>query len=349
VQYVKLILITLIAVLSSYANLGKGAQEGELKQGMVNPGYQEQLEWFKHSFLDLREDIEEATAADKRLMLYFYQDGCPHCKKLLQDNFGQREVVQKTRQYFGLIAINMWGDREVVDLQGNVTSEKRFARDLEVMFTPTLLLLNEEGEIVLRVNGYYAPHRFLAAVDYVGRKQEENTSFRTYLAGLTPEKASGQFHNSPDFLQPPYRFERPSSGDAKPLLVLFEQRVCAACDELHLDILAREESRELLKSFDVALLDLWASEYIESPQGKRLPITQWASALDVKYAPSLVFFDQDGREVFRTEAYLKAFHIQSVLNYVASKAYLKEPEFQRYIEERAARLRASGVEVNLME
>lgn len=348
-QYLKVILIIFIALLSSYSILGKGAQEGALEQGMVNPGYQEKPEWFKQSFLDIREDIEEATSAGKRLMLYFYQDGCPYCKKLLQDNFGQREVSQRTRQYFDLIAINMWGDREVVDFQGNMITEKLFARDLKVMFTPTLLMLDEEGGVVLRINGYYAPHRFLAALDYVGRRQEAKISFRAYQAGLTPDKASGRLHGSPDFLQPPYRLAHRTADNARPLLVLFEQKVCAACDELHLDVLKRDQSRELLKNFDVVLLDMWSDEPIETPLGKHMAIAKWAKTLDVKYAPSLVFFDRSGREVFRAEAYLKAFHVQSVMDYVASKAYIDEPEFQRFIERRADRLRARGIEVNLIE
>ncbi len=84
---------------------------------MVNPGYEEKPDWFKLSFLDLREDVREASAAGKRVLLYFYQDGCPYCAKLLRDNFGQREIAEKTRSHFDVIAINMWGGREVTNMQ----------------------------------------------------------------------------------------------------------------------------------------------------------------------------------------------------------------------------------------
>jgi hypothetical protein len=40
-QYVKLILLVLIAILSSHAILGEGAQEGVRGEGRVDPGYQE--------------------------------------------------------------------------------------------------------------------------------------------------------------------------------------------------------------------------------------------------------------------------------------------------------------------
>jgi thioredoxin-related protein len=37
--------------------------------------------WFKETFLDIREDVREAAAEGKRLLLYFGQDGCPYWKR----------------------------------------------------------------------------------------------------------------------------------------------------------------------------------------------------------------------------------------------------------------------------
>ncbi len=123
--------------------------------------------WFKHSFLDLRDDLREAAAANKRLMVYFGQHGCPYCKRLMDVNFNQKDIVDKTRKNFDAIEINIYGNREVTWLDGRTRSEKDFAAVLKVQFTPTLLFLDEQGNIALRVNGYYPPHRFMAALDYV--------------------------------------------------------------------------------------------------------------------------------------------------------------------------------------
>ena len=84
-----------------------GSRQGALEEGMVNPGCHESPSWFRNLFLDIREDLEEATAGGRRPMLYFYQDGCPYCKKLLQDNFAQAAIAEKTRKSFDVIAINM--------------------------------------------------------------------------------------------------------------------------------------------------------------------------------------------------------------------------------------------------
>jgi len=318
-----------------------------LEGGLANPGYHEQPSWFKNSFLDMREDVAEATAAGKRLVLYFYQDGCPYCKKLLEVNFAQRDIVQKMRANFDVVAINMWGDREVADFAGRSTTEKAFAQDLKVMFTPTLLFLDGKGNVVLRTNGYYPPHKFRTVLDYVAGHMEGTMSYRDYYARVDPEPARGELHRDPSYLQPPYRLDR--RGDGRPLLVLFEQKDCAACDELHLDILKRPQSRALLSRFDVVLLDMWARTPVRTPAGVQTDAAGWARTLKIQYAPSMVFFDAEGREVFRAEGYLKAFHTQSVLDYVASGAYREQPNFQRYIDARADRLRRQGVHIDLMK
>jgi len=322
------------------------AAEGEtLDEGYVNPGYVEKPQWFKSSFLDLREDVAEAADAGKRVMLYFYQDGCPYCEKLINTNFSQKTIVDKTRKDFDVIAINMWGDNTVTDLQGNEVSEKAFSRNIRVQFTPTLLFLDENGDVALRINGYYPPHKFMVALDYVAGKHEEDIAFREYLAKRNPEKASGKLHREKRFLQPPYDLQR-QVGD-KPLLVLFEQKECATCDEMHGDAFRRPQSHKLMRKFDVAVIDIWSADELTTPDGQRLSEKAWAKSLGIQYAPSMVFFDHEGKEVFRTEAYLRPFHLQSAMDYVASGAYLEQPEFQRFVQERADKLEAQGVHVDI--
>ena len=323
-------------------------QEGTLEAGMVNPGYHEKPDWFKNSFLDIYEDIAEAAESNRRVMLYFYQDGCPYCKKLLEDNFGQRSIVEKTRQYFDVIPINIWGDREVTVGDKTVT-EKQFAESLKVQYTPTLILFNENNKAVYRANGYYPPEKFISMLDYVGQKKETELSYRDYQEQHPlKQNASGKLHTDVSTVRHQADLKAALTS-GRHLLVMFEQTLCAACDELHLDILKREQTREQLKRLDVVVLDMWSSDKLITPDGKQQKIRDWAKRLDIKYAPSLVYFNGSGEEVFRSDGYLKAFHTQSVMDYVASSAYKQQPNFQRYIDERAHHLREQGIEVNLMD
>ncbi|EGV19784.1 thioredoxin family protein [Thiocapsa marina] len=335
-----------------FGTLASAAVDGpaELAPGMQNPGYHEQPDWFKASFLDLREDVAEATARDKRLVLYFYQDGCPYCAKLLQENLGDQSIARLMQGSFDVVAINLWGDREVTGLSGELTTEKQLGSDLKVQFTPTMLLLDEAGQVVLRINGYFPPHRFKAALDYVAERREQvGESFADYAAGLESTEAKGTLHKQGGFLQAPFRLADNRDTSMRPLVVMFEQPTCRDCDELHEDILEREPLAYSLSGFDGAILDTYSRDPVQTVDGREIPIRDWAAELGIKYTPSLVFFDAAGREVFRTEGYFKAFHIHGALDYVATGAYLWEPSFQRYLAARREALAAFGIEVDLMD
>jgi len=339
----------LLLLLLGLPGLLAAAGEPALLTDLRNPGYHEKPEWFKQSFLDIAEDLSEAAAADKRLLLYFYQDGCPYCERLLRENLGDYAIAATARDHFDLIAINLWGDREVTALDGSATTEKGLAESLGVQYTPTMLLLDEAGQVVLRIDGYYPPHQFHAALRYVAQRREQEQPFIDFYRQQALTAATGQLHQEPDFLPHPLRLADNRADSARPLVVMFEQPVCAACDELHQDILRREPLAYALSAFDGAVLDIGSTALVQTPDGRELPARDWALELGIHYTPSLVFFAADGQEVFRTEAYLKAFHVHGALDYVATGAYAWQPSFQRFLQARTASLYARGVQIDMME
>lgn len=340
-----LFLLALVVFLVAPPSFAKS--EGQLGPAMVNPGHSEPPAWFKVSFLNLFDDIEEAAENNKRLMVYYYQDGCPYCKKLLEDNFGQKKIADKTQQYFDVVQINLWGDNEVI-VGDKTYTEKTFAEALKVQYTPTLLFFDENNKIVFRANGYYPPEKFSALLDYIGKKQESEISYQDYMIKTSPQPSTGRLHDEINTVSGGYDLQKANSKN-KNMLVMFEQKKCDACDELHLDILKRKESLEQLSRFNVVVLDMWSDQKIVTPSGDKLSMRDWAKKLKINYAPSMVFFNTTGEEVFRSDGYLKAFHTQSIMDYVASGAYKTQSNFQRYIDTRADHLREQGIDVNLMD
>ena len=282
--------------------------------------------WFSETFLDFPEDVRDAAREKKRLLLYFGQDGCPYCKELMQTNFTQRAIVDKTRRHFVAIALNVWGDRDTTWTDGRRMTEKELARALRVQFTPTMLFLDEKGTVVARLNGYYPPQRFSAALDYAAGVAGKGQRFEDYMQAAAKESASPKLHEEAFFLKQPVRLD-----GKKPVALVFETPYCAGCDDLHREGFKRPEVRRLLEKFDV---------YKLTPDAGR------ALSLHVAYTPSIVLFD-GGKEVFRAESYLRPFHLASALEYVASRSYRTEPSFQRYVQARADRLRDRGRTVDL--
>jgi thioredoxin-related protein len=346
----RLPLLSLLLAATAATGPSLAAGESEVLAELQNPGYHSKPDWFKNSFLYIRDDVEEAAAAGKRVLLYFYQDGCPYCEKLLRENFGDRAISQTARDGFDVIAINIWGDREVTDLDGQATTEKAFAATLGVQYTPTILLLDEQADTVLRIDGYYPPHQFHQGLRYVALKREQaGETFRDFYSQQSITEASGSLHRDASFLKPPYRLADHRAESDRPLVVMFEQPVCSACDELHLDILRRDAVALALTNLDAAVVDTYSTEVIQTPDGRELPIRDWATELGINYTPSLVFFDADGAEVFRTDGYLKAFHIHGAFDYVATGAHRFQPNFQRWLQHRTDALHARGIEYDLME
>ncbi len=302
--------------------------------------------WFVETFLDFREDVREARAQGKRLLIYFGQDGCPYCKLLMQTTFTETRVVDLARRGFMPIALNLWGDREVTWIDGRKMTEKQLGAHLKVQFTPTLLLFNEKGEIVVRLNGYQSPPRMAAALQYATDRLETKQPFADYMQRVADEPSSATLHDQPFFIKPPFELTRKSGS--RPLLVLFERTHCSSCDELHREAFRRREVVDLLPKFDVARFTPKDDRAIVTPVGQKTTADAWSRELRIAYVPTLIFFDAGG-EVFRIESYTRPFHLASALEYVAGGAYRNEPGFQRFVQARADRMRAQGQTVDLMK
>ncbi|CCQ73737.1 thioredoxin family protein [Magnetospira sp. QH-2] len=125
--------------------------------------------WFKNlSFLDLKEDLQEALDAGKKgLVLVFEQEGCGACQRLHEVNFQEKETIDYVSKNFDIMVINMYGANEVTDFDGEVLAEARFNEKLMVNFSPTTVFFGPEGKEVFRVPGYLAPRFYLKAFEYV--------------------------------------------------------------------------------------------------------------------------------------------------------------------------------------
>lgn len=123
---------------------------------------QQAPDWFAETFLDVREDVADAAKDGKRLVLYFWLEGCPYCKRLEEVTFRDPQVVQRMKRDFVAVALNVRGDREVTWTDGRRMSEKALTRVLGVRATPTLIAFDENGVITERVSGYLEPRSFLA-------------------------------------------------------------------------------------------------------------------------------------------------------------------------------------------
>ena len=100
--------------------------------------------WMRDTFKDLREDLAEANAEGKRLVLFVEQRGCIYCKKMHEEVFVVPELSDYIEENFFVVQMNLHGDDTAVDFDGEVASQSDLMRKWGILFTPTLIFLPEE-------------------------------------------------------------------------------------------------------------------------------------------------------------------------------------------------------------
>ncbi|MCT8328420.1 SoxW family protein [Albidovulum sediminis] len=101
-------------------------------------------DWLRETFKDLREDLAEANAEGKRLMVIIEQRGCIYCTRMHEEVFPDPAIDRLIRDHYFVVQMNLFGDVEVTDFDGTVLPEKDMAARWGAMFTPTLIFLPEE-------------------------------------------------------------------------------------------------------------------------------------------------------------------------------------------------------------
>lgn len=322
-----LLLICTTCVTNPYAQTNQIARfvDKPLEEPITLP------DWFKLSFLDIYDDIDEAVAKGKDgLIVYFGQKHCPYCKAHLEINWGNPDIVKYTRDRFDVIAIDVKGSRNITTVEGRVYEEKAFSVKQKTNFTPSLLFYNAKKEIVLKLQGYHSPYKFRAALEYVSDKHYEKETFREYLsrAEMADSFGKNELNRHTTFMPAPYILDRSRLSAHRPLAVFFEQPRCHACDVLHAGPLSNETIMADLKKMDVVQLNMQSETRLIAPNGRKITASEWARELDLYYSPTIIFFDQQGKEILRINSVVWLYRLKNVLEYVLSGAHKEYETYQ---------------------
>lgn len=301
-----------------------------LKEEIILP------DWFKVSFLDLKEDLDEALSNKKRgLIIYYGQSLCPYCKAHLSNNWGQKDILSYTLENFDVIAINVRGQKQVVDFDGNEYTEKQFSVKEKTNFTPSIAFYTKNG-VALKLIGYRPPYQFRAALEYVADHHYKEEKFANYLARAEQAFSFGKetLNDNAQFIRGPYALDRSRITAQYPLLVSFERPKCHACDVLHAGPLQNPDIKKRLDKLSINQIDMTSSTPVLTPNGKKMTAKQWADSLNLDYSPTLVFFDQQGKEIIRIGSVVWFYRLRNVLDFVTTKGYIEQPNFQLWQQQK---------------
>lgn len=189
----------LMAIAAVAALTGFAVQAAELGDDGLH-----KTAWMRDTFKDLSEDLEEANAEGKRLLLVFEQRGCIYCTKMHKEVFPDETIAAYIHENYFVLQLNLHGDVEVTDFDGEALSEKAMARKWGILFTPTMLFMPEKVEdgstapqaAVAVMPGAFGKGTTLDMLTWVVEKRyllEGEEDFQRYHARMIQERSNGSF------------------------------------------------------------------------------------------------------------------------------------------------------------
>ena len=151
---------------------------------------------------------------------------------------------------------------------------------------------------------------------------------------------------------------RDAKDAGKRFAVLFEQRGCPYCAELHTKVLARKYINEYVRqNFAMLQLDLWGAREVTDFDGAKMSEKALAERWGISFSPTIVFFKDEltgldgkwGRELEAVERLALSFGHDTFYDlfvWVRQKVYERDGNFQRFHIARSAERAAMRAEAD---
>ncbi len=143
----------------------------------------EEVEFFDSTFGDFSEELSIAREEGKKaVFLFFEMDECPFCHRMKTTILNQPDVLEFYRKHFKLFKVDIEGDVEMTDFQGNATTQKEFSfKQHRVRATPVMAFFDLSGNRIVRYTGpASSKEEFMLLGQYVIEGAYTATSFTRY-------------------------------------------------------------------------------------------------------------------------------------------------------------------------
>jgi thioredoxin-related protein len=295
--------------------------------------------WFKDSFLDIADDVNEAAESGRHVLLFFQLNGCPYCDRMLVESFEAEPLTSFIQQHFDTISINVRGDREIAFNDNLVVTEKQLSNILKVRATPAIVILDENNKQVVRVNGYRAPERFKHILEYVQTKSYKTTKLAEYI----------QTYIKKDIYQPQSNPLFANITDLSivkgPLMVIFEDSSCYDCQEFYGGLLANALVQQEMAAYTIVRIDVSSNQALTDIDGEQTTSIKLVNKYQMIYRPGVLIFNE-GKLLRRHDSLTFPYHFKESLRYVAGEFY-KTQTYSDYSQKRTEELLSQGITIDL--
>ncbi|MCP4701248.1 MAG: thioredoxin fold domain-containing protein [Gammaproteobacteria bacterium] len=131
------------------------------------------------------------------------------------------------------------------------------------------------------------------------------------------------------FLKLPEDVSKAAEQDKLGLILYFGRENCPCCELMQEVNFEREDIVAYIQAyFDVIAIDAQGEMTVTDFDGKKYTEARFAKRNQAEASPSMLFFNTEGKEIFRLRGYQNPYELRTVLDYVTSGA---EEEFEQYL------------------
>ena len=121
-----------------------------------------------------------AKDAGKLIIVNFYTDWCPNCRRMNEKTYRDEGVLKQLSKSFIPVKLNAESSQQLI-IEGQAVTEYQVALVFQVNSYPTTWFLSSDGRPLIPVRGYYGPELFAPMLRFVEGGWYEKMDFDMYM------------------------------------------------------------------------------------------------------------------------------------------------------------------------
>ena len=121
-----------------------------------------------------------AKDSGKLIIVNFYTDWCPNCKRMNEKTYRDEGVLKQLSKSFIPVKLNAESSQTLI-IEGQAVTEYQVALVFQVNSYPTTWFLSSDGRPLIPVRGYYGPDLFAPMLRFVEGGWYEKMDFDMYM------------------------------------------------------------------------------------------------------------------------------------------------------------------------
>jgi len=129
--------------------------------------------------INLDTTLQQAQQTKKIPLIFLHRDGCGYCERMEEFTLDDDAIKNFIQKHFLFVSINISKDKEIVFHKKHLTGVA-YANEVGYNFYPSVLFLDEDGDVFEVSVGYKEEEEFLLLLEYIHSPEYDTLSFEEF-------------------------------------------------------------------------------------------------------------------------------------------------------------------------